>query len=113
MKRIFLSILSVFPLFAWALDANPLDNKQVNGPVKEIITVRFDYSDPKMANVEKRVAELIKQKTYNLDLFDSKGHLIESGKYKNKVAEILEVWSLSDLSEYFSASTMILQIMNT
>ena len=100
MKRLFLSILSVFPLFAWALDANPLDNKQVNGPVKEIITIRFDYSDPKMTNVEKRVAELIKQKTYNLDLFDSKGHLIESGKYKNKVAEILEVWSLSDLSEY-------------
>ena len=100
MRRFLLIFLCLLPLFAWALDANSLDNNQVNGPVKEIIGIRFDYSNPKMTNVEKRVAELIKKKTYCQDLYDSKGHLIESGKYKNKVAEILKVWSISDLSEY-------------
>ena len=62
---------------------NPFDEEPLNGPIKEIIIRNPD-----------------KKKWYSQEIYNEKGILIESGRYKNKSVEFLQTWTQSDLSEY-------------
>lgn len=86
MKRriLLLSVLSGWMLLpTQAKMFNPFEEAPLNGPIKEVM----------MSNPDKK-------KWYSQEIYNEKGILIESGRYKKKSVEFLQAWTQSDMSEY-------------
>ena len=92
-----LNMLCVSQLLAF--DPNPLKNEILNGPVKHVyeVSVKGDLCKKDGAKLLDRC---LKKQSYEENIYDSAGILIENGRYNNHLTEYLQVWEPTESSPY-------------